>query len=311
MRILVTGGCGFIGVNLVAFLRQHTAHEPVVFDNLVSGKREYLEGFEAEFVEGDIRDAGQVGPLMKRVDAVIHLAADTRVIPSIENPDFNFEVNVLGTYNLLNEARKAGVERFVFASTGGAIVGEVTPPVHEGMPPRPISPYGASKLCGEAYCSAFAGSYGMKTCSLRFSNVYGPRSFHKGSVVALFFKQILRGEKLVLYGDGGQTRDFVYAEDLCGVICRALEVSQGGGVFQLGTGVETSVNRLVALIRECVGGRFPFACESAPARRGEVLRSYCDISRAREELGYDPRVALPAGLQRTWEWFAANRERFA
>jgi len=194
MNLLITGGCGFVGVNLIAYFREHTSEHIVVLDNLVTGRAELLSEFDVEFVEGDIRDAAVVDRLMSRVDGVIHLAADTRVIPSIENPDFNFDVNVQGTYNLLTYARNRNVERFVFASTGGAIVGDVTPPVREDIVPRPISPYGASKLCGEGYCSAFAGSYGMKTVSLRFSNVYGPRSFHKGSVVALFYKQILKDE---------------------------------------------------------------------------------------------------------------------
>ena len=157
------------------------------------------------------------------------------------------------------------------ASTGGAIVGEASPPVHEKMVPRPISPYGASKLCGEAYCSAFAGSYGMKTVCLRFSNVYGPRSYHKGSVIAHFYKQILKRIPLIIYGNGGQTRDFIYVDDLCGVIQKALFVQYGGESYQLGTGVETSINELVELIKHCVRNSYSFEIEYAPACKNTKL----------------------------------------
>jgi UDP-glucose 4-epimerase len=260
-----------------------------------------------EFVEGDIRDIALVDKITRGVDAIVHLAADTRVLDSIENPDFNFQVNVVGTYNLLSAARGHGIEKFVMASTGGAIVGDVKPPVREDMVPKPISPYGASKLCGEAYCSAFAGAYGMKTICLRFSNVYGPRSYHKGSVIAHFFKQVLRGNKLNVYGDGEQTRDFVFVDDISAGIVSALAVEKGGMAYQLGTGVETSVNDLIRMIRGCVGDPGQLAVSYEPSRKGEVLRNYCDISLARKDLGYAPQIALPEGLARTWEWFLTEK----
>jgi UDP-glucose 4-epimerase len=303
MKILLTGGCGFIGVNLLDYFQKNTSDKIIVMDNLSVGKSEYLKEFDVEFVEGDIRDANLVNHLMKKVDAVIHLAADTRVIDSIQNPDYNFDVNVTGTYNLLCSARNHDVEKFVMASTGGAIVGEASPPVHEKMVPRPISPYGASKLCGEAYCSAFAGAYGMKTICLRFSNVYGPRSYHKGSVIAHFFKQILQRAPLIIYGDGDQTRDFIYVEDLCEVIHGALFVKDGGQAYQLGTGVETSVNELVELITHCVQNSYTFKIDYAPARKGEIIRNFADISLARTDLGFSPSVMLQEGLDRTWAWF--------
>ena len=172
-RVLVTGGCGFIGLNLIDFLQNNSSYNYniIVLDNLTLGRREYLSNYDVEFVEGDIRDSSLIKKLMKKVNSVIHLAADTKVVDSIANPDFNFKVNVEGTYNLLRAAQKEGVERFVLASTGGAITGKAKSPVNESMAPQPLSPYGASKLSAEGYCSAFAGSYGMKTVSLRFSNV--------------------------------------------------------------------------------------------------------------------------------------------
>jgi UDP-glucose 4-epimerase len=306
MNILITGGCGFIGVNLIAYLKRNTSDSIVVLDNLSLGRKESLLEFDVDFIEGDITDEHLINRVMKDIDAVIHLAADTRVMDSIENPDFNYHVNVNGTYNLLAASRKYGVDKFIFASTGGAILGDVMPPVHEGIVPRPISPYGASKLCGEAYCSAFAGAYGIKTASLRFSNVYGPRSYHKGSVIAHFFKQIIKGEPLVVYGDGEQTRDYVYVDDLCSAVRNAMVIEKGGQTFQLGTGVETSIHRLIDLIKQCVGNDYTIQVEYESARKGEIIRNFTDVSFARKSLGYEPEVALEEGLKKTWEWFISR-----
>ena len=304
MKILVTGGCGFIGLNLIGFLnRSRSGHSVIVFDNLSLGKKEHLSGYDVEFIEGDIRDKELVGGLMKRVSAVIHLAADTRVIDSIDNPDFNFEVNVVGTYNLLCAARAASVEHFVFASTGGAIVGEAVPPVHEAMVPKPLSLYGASKLMGEGYCSAFAGSYGLKTVSLRFSNVYGPHSYHKGSVVAAFFKQILKKKPLTVYGDGSQTRDYVFSDDLCSAIVNALKVDKDGEAYQLGSGVGISINDLIKEIIRVVGRDYPVEVIYEAFRAGEIRHNFADISKARRVLYYEPQVTLVEGLKKTWAWF--------
>lgn len=308
MNILITGGCGFIGVNLIDYLLKNTTYKITVLDNLSVGKQGYISEFDVEFVKGDILDTRLVERLIKKVDAIIHLAADTGVIDSVEDPQYNFDVNTVGTHNLLLAAKEQGVDRFVMASTGGAILGDVEPPVHENMPPKPISPYGASKLCGEAYCSAFAGSYGMKTVALRFSNVYGPRSYHKGSAIAHFFKQILDSKgALTVYGDGSQTRDFVYVEDLCEAIYKSLSVETGGQAYQLGMGVETSVNELIEKIRQCVGSKNSFEVEYAPAREGEILRNFSDISLARSVLDYDPKTNLNKGLGITWKWFQSQQ----
>lgn len=306
-RILITGGCGFIGINLVDYLMKTTDHEIRVVDNLSLGRKEYLSGFDVDIIEGDIRDEGLVRSLVGDADSIVHLAADTRVIDSIANPDLNFDVNVVGTYNLLRAAREARVKHFVFASTGGAIVGDVIPPVNESMAPHPQSPYGASKLCMEGYCSAFAGSYGMKTVSLRFSNVYGPHSYHKGSVVASFFKRILEGEPLMVYGDGTQTRDFVFSEDLCSAIVAGLSLETGGEAIQLGSGRETSLNELISAIRDVIGPSHQVDVIYERFRKGEVRFNYADISRARRILRYDPQTGLHEGLKKTWNWFMESK----
>jgi UDP-glucose 4-epimerase len=224
---------------------------------------------------------------------------------SIADPGFNFAVNVQGGFNLLEAMRAQGVDRLVNASTGGAIIGEATPPVHEEMVARPMSPYGAAKLMMEGYCSAYAGSYGWKALSLRFSNVYGPKSFHKGSVVAAFFKEILKGEPLVVYGDGEQTRDFVFVGDLCKGITAGLE-GDATGAIQLGSGRPLTVNALIEAMRKVVAPT-QITVEYRPHRAGEIRDTWCEIGRARADLGFDPSTPLEDGLAETWAWFLAQR----
>lgn len=323
---LITGGCGFIGVNLVKFLKER-GHRIRVMDNLSGGSREdlaavteiseirkhgapYSNSHSVALMEGDVRNVLDCREAVKGADLIVHLAAQTGVIPSLENPYFDCEQNVTGTLNMLAAARDAGVERFVFASSA-APLGEQEPPVNEEKLPRPLSPYGASKLAGEAYCSAFHGSFGMETVCLRFSNVYGPYSFKKGSVIAAFFRRALDGKPLIIYGDGSQTRDFIHTEDLCQAILKAAEKDAGGGVFQVATGRETSVKdlagRIKTLIEEDSKGKVEITQE-AP-RPGEIKRNYADITRARQVLGYEPAVSLDEGLRETWEWFRTQQTK--
>jgi UDP-glucose 4-epimerase len=301
MKILITGGCGFVGTNLAHILVPR-GYEVRVIDDESMGQRSALGDLPVEFVKGAITDARAVAGVLDGVDAVVHLAADTRVMDSIENPTKNFDSNVVGSFTLLQEMRNAGVKRIVAASTGGAILGEVPCPVHEEIMPRPLSPYGASKLAMEGYLSAFSGAYGFKCAALRFSNVYGPRSFHKGSVVAQFFRQIMNGEGLTVYGDGEQIRDYVYAIDLVEGILAALE-AEVTGVFQLGTGIPTTLNQLLDAMREVVGPAHAFEVHYADARDGEIVNTYCDIGKARNAFGYATPTPLKQGLSETWEWF--------
>jgi len=303
---LVTGGAGFIGANLIRRLIAPAVRIRVL-DNLSAGRRSDLAGLPVEFIQGDIRDAGIVDRAVDGVQVVIHLAAHTNVMESIKNPELNFENNVQGTFNLLKASVLHGVGRFIFASTGGAIVGDVIPPIREDMPPHPISPYGAGKLAGEAYCSAFWGSYGLKTISLRFSNVYGPFSYHKSSVIAKFFQQVQVGEPIAVFGDGEQTRDFIYVGDLCQGIIKALEVPLPfGEAIQLGSGRETSINEMLGLLRQVVGDDgFP-PTRYDPPRQGEILRNYVSITRAVKYLKFSPVTDLQTGLRQTWGWFQDN-----
>jgi UDP-glucose 4-epimerase len=290
-------------MHLTDHLLQRGDYAVTVIDNESLGERGNLPLDRITFIAGDLRSVEDVRKATEGQDVIVHLAADTRVMDSIENPAFNFENNVIGTFNLLQEARAAGVQRVVAASTGGAILGEVTPPVHEEMAPRPTSPYGASKLMLEGYLSAFAASYGVSGCALRFSNIYGTRSLHKGSVVAHFYKQMLDGKPLVVYGDGSQARDYLYAGDLVEAIEAAMN-SDKSGAFQLGSGKATTINELIDVIRT-VTGQDP-EVQYKDFRAGEIRNTWCQVDKARAELGFDPKTPLEQGMRETWEWFQAQ-----
>jgi UDP-glucose 4-epimerase len=302
MDILVTGGAGFIGTNLVRMLVDRGDRVRV----LDSGAHSVLPTalpVEAEVVTGDVRDEAALSVAFEGVEAVVHLAASGSVIQSVEDPWYNFEVNARGTLSVLDAATKANVEKFVFASTGGALIGDATPPVDERSVPRPISPYGAGKLTGEGYCHAFARSYGLPTVALRFANVYGPYSAHKRGAVTAFIKAVMAGSPIVIYGDGLASRDFLYIDDLCRGIVAALDRPlEPGSVMHLASGVETSVNELAQAIFD-VAGRPSHPIRHEPARAGEVGRNFASFDRARELLDFEPACTLHDGLARTWEWF--------
>lgn len=300
-NVLITGGAGFIGRHLAAHLGPREGYRITVLDNESLGNRRHLDLDVVDFHLGDLRDEDAVRRAVEGQDVVVHLAADTRVMDSIEDPSHNFASNVVGSFNLLQACRAAGVGRVIAASTGGAILGDVEPPVHEGMVPQPTSPYGASKLMLEGYLSAYGAAYGLDTCALRFSNIYGPRSFHKGSVVAHFFKRILADEPLVVYGDGSQTRDYLYAGDLVQVIRAAIENPQAHGAIQLGSGIPTTLNELIEQMRIATGRDLDVRYEDF--RAGEVRNTWCQIDKAREVLGFDPATPLVDGLRETWQWF--------
>lgn len=305
-RVLVTGGCGFIGANLVRRVAERgIARSLRVIDDESAGSRDAIAPYDAEFIRGDFRNPDLMRRALRDVDTVVHLAAHTSVVDSVADPATDFDVNVAGTFRLLMLMREAGAPRLVNASTGGAILGEAPPPVHEAMAPQPASPYGAAKACGEAYCSAFAASYGLGAVSLRFSNVYGPMSLRKGSVVAAFMRRILQGAPLVVYGDGSQTRDYVFVEDLCDGIAAAAAAGVSG-TFQLGSGVGTTVNRLIDRIAEATGRPRP-PVRYEPFRAGEIRHSWTDVAKAREGLGWTPGTGLPEGLARTWSWFLVQQ----
>jgi UDP-glucose 4-epimerase len=297
---LVTGGAGFVGSALVRLLVER-GYEARVYDNLSTGSVELLEGTDAELVRGDVRDVDALERAARGSEVIFHLAAGTGVMPSIEDPFSDFELNAGGTLAALWAARQVGAARFVFSSSN-APLGAGAYPASEEKPVAPLSPYGAGKATGEAYCSAFHGAYGLEAVAVRFSNAYGPRSAHKSNVIPLFIRRLLAGEELVVYGDGTQTRDFVFVIDLADGLVRAAEAEDvGGEIFQLASGVETSVNSLVSLLAE-VTGREPLV-RREPPRPGEILRNYSLVEKAQKRLGYEAEVSLTDGLHRTYEWF--------
>ena len=274
-----------------------------VLDNLSKGDTAFLEGTSADIRIGDIRDRAAVAAALQGVDAVIHLAAFGSVVESVADPDENFDVNARGTFVMLDECRKQGIGRFVFASTGGALIGNVEPPVNESSLPRPISPYGSSKLCGEAYCSSFAASYGMNITALRFANVIGPRSWHKKGAVTAFAKAIMEGRPITIFGDGSATRDFLLVDDLCNGIRLGLEANLPGfNPIHLASGREVSVKELAQLMC-AAAGRPDRPIEFLDKRAGEVERNFASYERAAAVLGFRPEHKLEDGLAMSWAWF--------
>lgn len=342
-RWLITGGAGFIGCNLIKRLVSESAAYIRVLDNLSVGAREDLnrvcsfseidisslptlvKGGErrspdtspavprsspVQLIVGDIRDASVCFHAAKDMDVIVHLAANTGVAPSVANPRADMEANVVGTLNMLEAARENGTKRFIFASSG-APIGECEPPIHEELAPHPVSPYGASKLAGEGYCSAYYRTFGVETVCLRFGNVYGPLSSHKSSVVAKFIRQALVGEVCEIYGDGNQTRDFIYVEDLVDAVVKAVEAKVAGETFQIATNKEHTVNEVVRIL----SGQLQLKADrtllvtNMGSRLGDVRRNFSNTSKALRLLNWQSRVQLEEGISLALDWFLTNRQK--
>lgn len=305
MRVLLTGGLGFIGQALTQKLVERGETVRILDDfsnNSVDAK--IAEAAGAEVIRGDIRDRASCEAAVDGMDGVVHLAAQTNVLNSVADPFNDLDLNGKGLLNVLDALRLSGGKTFVFASSN-AMVGIKPPPMREDLLPAPLAPYGCTKLLGESYCHAYHALYGMKTKCLRFANVYGPGSMKKGSVVAKMIKGALRGEPLVVYGDGNQTRDFIYIDDIVAALIAALYSDVSGEVFCIGTGRETTVNELVASLKELMEPDLghALAVEYKPARNGEIERNYSGIEKADRMLSFRPATELPDGLAATWEWF--------
>ncbi|MCS4034095.1 UDP-glucose 4-epimerase [Salinibacter ruber] len=319
MDWLITGGCGFIGTNLIHQLQEEGEHSIRVVDNLSEGARNHLgrvSSFvekdreelgptfsdEVELVVGDIRDPELANLASQGSEIIVHLAANSSVPKSIERPRHDCSTNVNGTLNYLEAARNRDVKRFIFASSV-APLGDCSPPIHEDMAPHPKAPYGASKLAGEGYCSAYQQTYGVQTAALRFANVYGPLSEHKESVVAKFIRRALHGDPLEVYGDGQQTRDFVHTNDLVRAIqLAASQPKVNGEIFQIATNSETTLNSLVEMlvpIIESVRDVGTVDVVHTKPRHGDIRRNYADTSKAEQILGWTPEVQLDEGLKET------------
>jgi UDP-glucose 4-epimerase len=301
VRAVVTGGAGFIGSHVVDALLAR-GDEVHVLDDLSTGKRDNI-GADARVREGDIRrDADRAFDEIEP-DVSFHLAAQVDVRVSVERPDHDADINVTGTLRVLEAARRHGT-KLVFSSTGGAIYGECDGPAAEDHPRLPLAPYGVSKLAGEEYLAAYNRLYSSGHVSLRYGNVYGPRQDPHGEagVVAIFMNRLRDGEVPRIFGDGTQTRDYVYVGDVVAATLAAAE--HDGGVLNVGTGTETSVLDLYERIQRIAGvERDP---EFAPPRPGELQRSVLDPSRAQRELGWEPKRSLDEGLAETWAWISSG-----
>jgi UDP-glucose 4-epimerase len=301
-RAVVTGGAGFIGSHVVDRLLE-AGTEVVVVDDLSTGRRENLPA-GVDFHHADVRDAEAMRSVVgaARPDAVVHLAARASVTRSVEAPEEDAAVNVVGTATMLEAARLAGVRRFVYVSTGGALYGDTEQvPTPEDAPIRPLSPYGNSKWGGELYCDLYARLHGASTVTLRLANVYGPRQdpFGEAGVIAIFCERLQSGARPTVFGDGHQTRDYVYVGDVADVTVAAAG-AEATGPLNVGTGSETSVLELVDALRDAAGAD-GFEPEHAPERPGEARRSCLDPGRAERELGWRASTGLRDGLRATLE----------
>jgi UDP-glucose 4-epimerase len=323
LKWLITGGCGFIGTNLIRKLIKQGRHTIRIVDNLSVGTKQALDDIGAyvetdladvsamvlqpaiELIVGDVQDSRLALSVCEGADIIIHLAANTGVGPSVENPRSDCLTNVIGTFNYLEAARNLNISRFVFASSG-APVGEISPPIHEEIAPHPVSPYGASKLAGEGYCSAYNRTFDVDTVALRFGNVYGPGSLHKSSLVAKFIQTVLKGDVFEIYGDGQQTRDFIYIEDLVEAVLLAAEKPGiGGEIFQIATNKETTVTEIVMQLERLLldQGIDNNNVSYGDKRVGDVMRNYSDTSKAQRMLGWSASTDLQKGLSNTIDWF--------
>ncbi len=311
MRILITGGAGFIGSNLARYMLQK-GQQVSIFDNFSTGKLENLDGIrdQVTITRGDIRDYDALRTAIGQVEAVSHQAALGSVPRSVKDPRTTHDVNVNGTLNVLEAMRETGVKRIVFAASSSAYGRHQALPKHEGLPPAPISPYAASKVMGELYLQAYAATFGMESVCLRYFNVFGPRQDPLGdyaAVIPRFVTALMQGQRPVIYGDGEQSRDFCYVENACEANWLALQAPGekcDGLPINIACGRRTSLNQLVVKLQGLLGTNIE--PEYVPARAGDVLHSLADLSRAKQTIGYEPKVQLEEGLERALPWYRSQ-----
>ncbi|HKW89183.1 MAG TPA: SDR family oxidoreductase [Candidatus Acidoferrales bacterium] len=306
MRCLVTGGAGFIGSNIVDELLRR-GHEVAVLDDFSSGKEENLAAAKNKIrlFRGSITDLNAAREACRGSECVLHLAARTSVPRSVSDPIETNQVNIDGTLNVLVAARDAKIRRVVFAASSSAYGETRTLPKVESMAPEPISPYGVTKFVGELYAQVFGRVYGLENVSLRYFNVFGPRqdpTSQYSGVLSRFMLAVIEGKQPVVFGDGEQSRDFTYVENVVDASLRACEARDASGkVFNGGTGARITLNQVLKLLEKISGKTIRAKYE--PPRAGDIRDSQADIALARKILGYEPRVNFEEGLRRTWEWY--------
>ena len=302
MNALVTGGAGFIGSNLVRLLLEK-GFRTRVLDNLTTGYAKNLAHMDVEFVQGDVRDARTVENALKGTDVVFHLAASIGNVKSLSNPQEDSEVNVVGTINVLEAARKNGVRRIVYSSSA-AIFGELlTMPIAEDHPQNPDSPYGVSKLAGEKQVLCFGRLYDLTVICLRYFNVYGINQRYDayGNVIPIFANCLFTKSPLTIYGDGDQTRDFVNVKDVARANLLASTKAQNSGVYNVGCGRNITINQLAAYVQDASG--IATSVQHGPPRKGEVRHCRADISKLVNDFGFQPDADIVAGLREYFDWY--------
>nr|WP_294889804.1 NAD-dependent epimerase/dehydratase family protein [uncultured Limnobacter sp.] len=305
-KYLVTGGAGFIGSHLVGALNR-LDHQVIVLDNLSSGRRENLApylGLTTQLVEGDVRDQSLVENLLAETSGAFHLAALVSVPQSIERPMESFSINLEGTLNLLEASRKQGKKKIVFASSAAVYGNTHLSAVSENMLGKPVSPYGLHKLMCEQHADVYASLYNVNSAGMRFFNVYGPRqdpSSPYSGVISIFIDRLRRRQTPTIFGDGSQTRDFVYVGDVVQALIKAMKnEKQGFAAYNVGRGESVTINVLWQILCDVVGTDLP--AEFGPAREGEIHTSLANISKIEAELGYKAEITLQEGLKKTYEW---------
>jgi len=312
MRIVITGGAGFIGSNLAEVLALAPNNEVCVVDDLSTGRVENLPvAGGIEFIKGSITNLQLMNEVLADADFVFHQAALPSVQRSIEDPAHTNEVNIRGTLNVLMAARDAGVKKVIYASSSSVYGDTPELPKREGMTPNPLSPYAVTKLVGEYYCKVFNDVYGLNTISLRYFNVYGPRQdphSEYAAVIPRFVSRILKGEPPIIYGDGQQTRDFTFVKDVVNANILAMK-SDATGVYNIASGRRISIQELATLITRLTGRDRDVEPVFDKPRKGDVRHSLADISRARADMGYKPEYSLERGLEETIRWFKLEMGR--
>ncbi|MEX2274161.1 MAG: NAD-dependent epimerase/dehydratase family protein [Actinomycetota bacterium] len=302
-KILVTGGAGFIGASLVRSLTVQ-GHTVRILDNFSSGSLDHLRDVrpKPKMIEGSVVDAEAALRGARGTDAIIHLAAQAGVGPSIENPRSDFDINVTGTFNVLDAARRSGTPRVIVASSG-AVLGGARGTLREDVAPSVLSPYGASKAFSEVAAQAFTNAFDVNSIAFRFSNVYGPFCSRKRSVIPIYLRAALDDQPFVVYGNGRQRRDFIHVDDICAAVIAALG-SDVAGTFHLASGTTTTVNELTRVVATVAG--VPRRVDRRPPRAGDGMGAEVDASSARRRLHWRPRVDLREGIERTLEWLRTN-----
>jgi len=300
-KIIITGGCGFIGSNLANYLGSQSKYDITIIDNLSSGNKKYIQKKASyKIINADIAKKESIVDHFGKCELVIHLAASGSVIDSVNNPRANFINNVLGTFNVLEGCRINNVKKLIYASTGGAIAGNAKLPINEKSFLSPISPYGSSKLCGESYCSSYSSSYNMDITALRFSNIVGPNSFHKKGIIQKLFLAILLNKKINIYGDGSSSRDYLHVGDLCNAISTLIEKDyKNFNIFHLSSGIETTINELIEKVKiNCKVENI--LCNYDKQRIGEVYKTFASNEHAKKALDFKLNYSLDDAIKDAW-----------